>query len=244
MSKAKLIISGSTETKEMLLDPKGTTLGRGSNCDVILNDSGVSRVHARISQDPFGRWIVEDLGSHNGVLVEGQRIKAQAVLPNQKISIRPFTFYLSEGLDEQTSTATALRTSIPVVDKGLEEDIVSYRPSQVTTLSPDLMRYLNEFTDRLLELSSPSELYSQACLCLAGMLDTLVAIVRLPCGSESLPKSPEILACHFGRSATNTPILQTSLHFSKRVLDAVRSTDTPVRASSGSSSERNKLNNC
>ena len=58
MAKTKLIISGPGDTKEVLPNPKGTILGRGSDCDVILDDTGVSRAHAKISQDPFGRWII------------------------------------------------------------------------------------------------------------------------------------------------------------------------------------------
>jgi signal transduction histidine kinase len=70
------------------------------------------------------------------------------------------------------------------------------------------------------------------------MFDTLVAIVRLPCGSEPLSESPEILACNLGADITDASILQTShLHLSKRVLDAVRTTDVPVMASSGPSSD-------
>ena len=54
-----------------------------------------------------------------------------------------------------------------------------------------------------------------------------------------LPKSPDILACHFGRNAEDTTVLQTSnLHLSKRVLDAVCSTDAPVMASSGPSPDK------
>ncbi len=237
MIKTKLVISGPKETKEVSLEPKGVTLGRGSKCDVVLDHSNVSRVHARISQDPFGRWIIEDMDSYNGVLIDGQRIKAQAVLPNQEISIHPFILHLREEPDEQTGTGAFLRTTIPVVDKGMEEDIVSYKASPITVLSPDLMRYLNEFTARLLELSSPSELYSEACLCLARIFNTLVAIVRLPCGEEPMSEPPEILACNLGADTTDISILQTSsLHLSKRVLDAVRKTDVPVMASSGPSS--------
>ena len=87
MVSSKLIISSQNANREVLLDPKGVTLGRGSNCDVTLDDKGVSRNHARIYQDTFGRWVIEDLGSHNGVFVDGQRIEAQALLPAQKITI-------------------------------------------------------------------------------------------------------------------------------------------------------------
>jgi signal transduction histidine kinase len=241
MNKVKLIIEGPAQNRQVSLNPKGATIGRSENCDVILNDDSVSRNHARISQDPFGRWIVEDLESRNGVLVDGQRVKAHVILPGQQFNISHFAFALEEEADPHTGTT--IRNLIPIVDRGLEENIVSYRADQVTILSPVLVQHLNEFTDRLLKLSSPAQLYSQACLCLANMLDTLVAIVRLPCDSAPLPKSPDILACHFRSQAIDAAALEMSnLHLSKRILDAVRSTDVPVMASSGlSSDQRMKL---
>ena len=239
MAETKLIVSAPDQMREILLDPKGTTLGRGSNCDVVLDSDTVSRLHARIYQDPFGRWIVEDLDSQNGVLIEGQRIKARAVMPDELISIRPFTLTILPESDQQTATGPPSGSTIPIVDKGLEENIVSYTADRVSTLSPTLIRDLNELTNRLLKLSSPSELYSEACFCLAKMLGTLVAIVRLPCSSQPLPKVPDILACHFGQAAEDTDLMETShLHFSKRVLETVRTTETPVMASSGLSSDQ------
>ena len=232
MINTRLIISGPRGAEEVLLESKSVTLGRGGNCDVILDDPNVSRVHARISQDPFGRWIVEDLESQNGVLVSGQRIKAQALLPEHTIDIRPFTLQISQGTENQTAPGVSL-SRIPVIDKALEENILSYSAEKATILSPDLMQMLNELTGHLLKLSSPSELYSQACLILAKILDTFVAVVRLPCHPEPLPQSPEILACRFGMDSTDAKNLQSFyLHFSKRVLDAVRSAEAPVMASS------------
>jgi signal transduction histidine kinase len=238
MAKTKLIISGPVETKEVLLDPKGTTLGRGSSADVILDDAAVSRLHARISQDPFGRWIVEDLDSQNGILIDGRRVEAQAVLPGQKISIRPFTISVLQESDHLRPPGAAAPSTILIMDESLEQDIVSYRADRASVLSEALIHDLNEMTGHLLKLSSPAELYSQACLSLAKMLDTLVAIVRLPRSPDPLPKSPDVLAFHFGaRQASTAP--ESYVHFSRRVLDAVRSTDTPVMASSGKSTSRN-----
>ena len=236
------MITGPAGTKYVLLEPQGTIFGRGANCDVILDDAGVSRRHAGISQDPFGRWIVEDLGSHNGVLLEGQRVKAHTVLPGKKITIANFTLSIWPDSEQQIAPGSALRTNIPVVDKGLTEDIVAYRQGPATVLSPTLMHHLNELSARLLKLSSPAELYPQACLSLAQLLDTLVAIVRLPCGGGAPPKSPEILACHFGAGKADAAVLQNAyLHLSRRVLNAVRSTDAPVMASSKHSSDENMV---
>lgn len=235
MPRTQLMVTGPAGTQEIPIGPEGVTLGRGANCDVRLDDENVSRVHARISRDPFGRWIVEDMHSRNGVLVEGQRVTAQALQPGQRITIRPFDLSIVEEATQ--GVGQAMQGAIPIVDKGSEEQIVSYRADQTATFSPALVHHLNELTNRLVELPSPSELYSEASECLAGMLNTLVAIVRLPSSPSPLPQSPDILALHFGKAARDPDMLATTyVHFSKRVLDAVRSATSPIMAGGKQSS--------
>src|SRR5712692_9107550 len=55
-----------------LLKPENT-LGADPVNDVVLNDSLVSGRHARLHWDGAGWWL-EDLGSKNGTLVNGERI--------------------------------------------------------------------------------------------------------------------------------------------------------------------------
>ncbi len=38
-------------------------MGSFSNCDVVVQDAGISGRHCRLSPDPDGRWIVEALDS-------------------------------------------------------------------------------------------------------------------------------------------------------------------------------------
>jgi pSer/pThr/pTyr-binding forkhead associated (FHA) protein len=49
------------------------TLGRLPECEITLNDPSVSRRHARLFSED-GAWRIEDLGSTNGVKVNGQRV--------------------------------------------------------------------------------------------------------------------------------------------------------------------------
>ena len=48
-------------------------LGRGTECRVRFYDPLVSRKHARIFQEE-GAWLIEDLGSRNGTLLDGAEI--------------------------------------------------------------------------------------------------------------------------------------------------------------------------
>jgi predicted component of type VI protein secretion system len=57
----------------------GGVVGRSRDCDIVLNDAGISRHHAQIRPGPGG-WTVEDLGSTNGVLVNGRSVRGTQLL--------------------------------------------------------------------------------------------------------------------------------------------------------------------
>ena len=53
-------------------------IGRMSTCDVVLADPNVSRRHAELRRDGTD-WVVEDLGSTNGTLVDGKLAKTHSL---------------------------------------------------------------------------------------------------------------------------------------------------------------------
>ncbi|UPK75103.1 DUF3662 and FHA domain-containing protein [Nocardioidaceae bacterium SCSIO 66511] len=64
------------------IEPPGLVLGRGTDADLRINDPGVSRRHAEIRISLMGQQVsvsVVDLGSTNGIVVDGQRV-TQAML--------------------------------------------------------------------------------------------------------------------------------------------------------------------
>jgi hypothetical protein len=67
---AVLRVDGRTE----LLGSGGGVIGRSRDCDVTVEDPNVSRHHAEV-RPSGGSWIVRDLGSTNGVKVNGRRIQ-------------------------------------------------------------------------------------------------------------------------------------------------------------------------
>ena len=62
------------EGKTAVLGSGGGVIGRSRECDVVLSDQNVSRRHAEV-RPSGGSWIVKDLGSTNGVKVNGRRIQ-------------------------------------------------------------------------------------------------------------------------------------------------------------------------
>ena len=49
------------------------TIGRDSRCDLLIEDTTVSRRHARLER-AAGRWLLTDLGSTNGTRLNGWRV--------------------------------------------------------------------------------------------------------------------------------------------------------------------------
>lgn len=60
-------------------------IGRMSTCDVVLSDSNVSRRHAELRREG-DHWILEDLGSTNGTLVNEKLAKRHALSGGETLS--------------------------------------------------------------------------------------------------------------------------------------------------------------
>lgn len=60
------------EGKRMVVPTAGAIVGRSRDCDIVLGDANVSRHHAELRPDDRGGWTVADLGSTNGVRVNGR----------------------------------------------------------------------------------------------------------------------------------------------------------------------------
>jgi len=79
-----LLVVGS---RRLLVPPAGGVLGRSRDCEIVIDDAGISRHHAEIRPGPEG-WTVEDLGSTNGVLVNGQPTRGVELLqPGDRIEL-------------------------------------------------------------------------------------------------------------------------------------------------------------
>jgi hypothetical protein len=84
--RALLLVEG-PPTRRLLIPPSGGTIGRSRHCDVVLEDTGVSRRHAAVRPGAEG-WVLEDLDSTNGVLLNGRPVDGeQPLAPGDRIEL-------------------------------------------------------------------------------------------------------------------------------------------------------------
>ncbi|HLR56019.1 MAG TPA: FHA domain-containing protein, partial [Actinomycetales bacterium] len=88
-----------------LLTGQKTVLGRGSEADIVVNDTGVSRRHLEFRITPERRVIATDLNSTNGTFVEGHPVDAATLVNGNTITIGRTTilFWAAEESDDTGS---------------------------------------------------------------------------------------------------------------------------------------------
>jgi hypothetical protein len=74
------------EGRRIVLSGSRVLIGRSRDSDVPIDDPNVSRRHAELRQED-GAWIVTDLGSTNGVKVNGRRTEQAALNPGDELTL-------------------------------------------------------------------------------------------------------------------------------------------------------------
>ena len=117
-------IGSMQKTVYPLLGP--TTIGRSADNTITLPDPTTSRNHARVVFAE-GKWVVEDLGSANGILIGGQRVKKVILKSGDTFRIGGINFRfiekeLSSGSDQLFETVEILASASEDLNVQLSED--------------------------------------------------------------------------------------------------------------------------
>jgi pSer/pThr/pTyr-binding forkhead associated (FHA) protein len=120
------IEQGKGRGKAFDFDAEQITIGRTEENDVVLYEQGVSRRHARISRQD-GRYILEDLESANGTLLNGNKIQKETLNDGDRVGIGDVVFRF--GSEAQAAPAEG-STRIVSISK---EDRVQPRPQAMAS---------------------------------------------------------------------------------------------------------------
>ncbi len=146
------------------------TIGRGAECGITLDDGLVSRRHARL--EIRGRHVViEDLGSHNGVMVNGQRIPGPTQLRNgDRIVIGSIELELVERR-EASLAALTVTAGVGGAIRAVEVSLAPPDEPTFLTRRPEAFELLGGVVERALAAGAAEE----AGRLLGGHLGSLIA---------------------------------------------------------------------
>ena len=69
------------------------TIGRRESCDICLKFPNISGLHCELAYKDAGFWQVRDLGSTNGIKVNGERVLNRPLRPGDEIGHRQAQVY-------------------------------------------------------------------------------------------------------------------------------------------------------
>ncbi len=112
------MVSGGAKGASYPLTEQGVQIGRSDDCDITLASQNVSRRHARVFVYQ-GQAYVQDLGSRNGVFVNGVRTQEQVLASGDTLTMGEFVFQVTSGSDPvlagKRSNKTLLYTAAAIV---------------------------------------------------------------------------------------------------------------------------------
>jgi diguanylate cyclase (GGDEF)-like protein len=97
------VLTGLDAGRLMAVDGAPVTIGRAADADLVVDDSGVSRHHVRITHMPAGGFCAEDLASTNGTFVGAMRVGVAVLHRDDLLQLGPnlqIRFAIIDSVDE------------------------------------------------------------------------------------------------------------------------------------------------
>lgn len=98
-----VVVEGPAAGTEYVLESPKISLGRGPDVDIVLQDDAMSRQHAALELSSDG-FRVRDLGSTNGITVNGSQVSGADLKHGDRIALGEHT--LQYILESRTSVKT------------------------------------------------------------------------------------------------------------------------------------------
>jgi len=132
-------------------------IGRSGDADAIVDEPSLSRQHARLSMATDGGVTVEDLGSTNGVFVNGTQRRVATIVPGDTIRLGALEFKTDTGRSRTEfpdgSMIRRRQADRTVVDRAALEALLS--TAREIMAFDDLQGLLDRVLDRLQAILKP-----------------------------------------------------------------------------------------
>ncbi len=107
------------ELRELEFDEPTVLIGRGPENHVVITDARSSRKHCSVSETPHGA-VLEDLGSSNGTVKDGETVQRALLEPGSVFRIGKTQFHFQTRGVSATGTPEAGRSTVPTGESDRE----------------------------------------------------------------------------------------------------------------------------
>ena len=204
-------------------------IGRSTKADICLERDSVSRQHAELVRDPFGRWMVRDLDSRSGTKVRGSLVKQSLLRFGDKFEVGRYELKLwnlrpiTETPKQATTAKVVVQMPANEVGQASVSTLADVAPPKIDTLH---LTTLTEFGQRLVEIEDPDERLRTLCRFMVRKDFHCLSAMSLRLDKQNPNDPPQILcepqlAMGWDRDAS---------YVSRSLIRAVRTTRGPVMA--------------
>ncbi len=185
-----LLSRGASLLRRIALDRPRFVIGRAQGADIPLDDPQISRQHAELVQDPFGRWWVNDLDSHNGTRINGQSVKSRVLGPGDSVELGAHRLSLQLPASELTIIASPAATAT-LSDEPITH-LTSLGDAQVPKLSRQHLREVLKMGEQLSHIEQPEQRLATLCSSLVGGIfrGRCCMALRVPISGDPLMLCP------------------------------------------------------
>ena len=217
---------------EVPLAGEKMVLGRATNIEIPLPGQTVSRKHAELFKDPYGRWWLRDLGSRNGTLVNGEELKdAYTLQVGDTIQIEEFAIRYRKSATQAGAkmpssvagmTMSAAGVTLGDAKVGPVRSLKDMTPPKIDAAH---LKSLMKFAGDLLNTENDKTRLKMLCGLMVGETFHGNAALALRLDLQNPGSEPTVLCPPLTDGRTKDP------YISKTLLKAVAAARSPVVAS-------------
>jgi serine phosphatase RsbU (regulator of sigma subunit) len=202
-------------------------IGRSAKADISLPRESISRQHAELVRDPFGRWLIRDMGSRSGIKVRGEAVKQSILRFGDKFELGRYELKLwnLRPIAERPRQTAAVLPELPANESPHDKvsSLADVEPPKIDTLH---LTTLTEFGQRLVDVEDPDERLRMLCRFMVRKDFHCLAAMALRLDKRNPNDPPQVLcepqlALGWDRDTS---------YVSRGLIRAVRTTRAPVLA--------------
>ncbi|MFP3870412.1 MAG: ATP-binding protein [Syntrophobacteria bacterium] len=188
-----LVITGPEQGKSFRLENDEIIIGRGSSCQITLNDRTISRHHSKIVRGAEG-LVIEDLGSANGTFVNGYQVESSVLKVDDRLTLGNIEMLLRQVASRPLASQQVLlhprlddeptrlhQPSVQQIQTGERSDPTSTMSITHSLSSTELIQHLGRSHATLSAMYRVIQMASSILdldMLLSRILDETFAIVR------------------------------------------------------------------